>query len=401
MTPTVNRQSIQEALRQISAALAAATLYSLEHQQVQSLVPRILESLSRLLSGQNDITFMVVKKDLLFDGKPLERTPHTERIARLLYSRWVGFIRFTPGITTEEIQLLLRVAIGQQSAEMFKTSAPHIDYGEVDTEDDQQRVRPIARFAELTDEELDSIKEFYDTIGEKDNLDIKELSSVIAGFVSAFQQEANPLLALVPLRMEDEYTFTHSVNVAILNIAQGTSLGLDEQLLHDVGIAGMLHDAGKIFIDNEIIRKPGKLSDEEWQMMQQHPPRGAQYLMSQQGIPALAILTAFEHHMRHDKTGYPKVPDNWQLNLCSEMTMISDTFDALRTRRAYKEPWDFPKISGLLLELAGSQLNPYLVMNFLKVLEGLGEEIIESGFSLSADAPEISEEQLATRHVCE
>ena len=364
-------------------------------------MPRILESLSRLLSGQNDITFMVVKKDLLFDGKPLERTPHTERIARLLYSRRVGFIRFTPGITTEEIQLLLRVAIGQQSAEMFKTSAPHIDYGEVDTEDDQQRVRPIARFAELTDEELDSIKEFYDTIGEKDNLDIKELSSVIAGFVSAFQQEANPLLALVPLRMEDEYTFTHSVNVAILNIAQGTSLGLDEQLLHDVGIAGMLHDAGKIFIDNEIIRKPGKLSDEEWQMMQQHPPRGAQYLMSQQGIPALAILTAFEHHMRHDKTGYPKVPDNWQLNLCSEMTMISDTFDALRTRRAYKEPWDFPKISGLLLELAGSQLNPYLVMNFLKVLEGLGEEIIESGFSLSADAPEIPEEQLATRHVCE
>ncbi|PLX95739.1 MAG: HD family phosphohydrolase [Desulfuromonas sp.] len=401
MTPTVDRQSIQEALRQISAALAAATLYSLEHKQVQVLVPQILESLSRMLGVQNEITFLVVKKDLLFDGKPLERTPHTERIARMLYSRRVGFIRFATGITTEEITLLLQVAIGQQDAEKFKTSAPHIDYGEVDTEDDEERVRPITRFAELTDEELGSIKDFYETIGDQENLEIKELSSIIAGFVSAFQQEANPLLALVPLRMEDEYTFTHSVNVAILNIAQGTSLGLDEQLLHDVGIAGMLHDAGKIFIDNEIIRKPGKLSDEEWQMMQQHPPRGAQYLMSQQGIPALAILTAFEHHMRHDKAGYPKVPDNWQLNLCSEMTMISDTFDALRTRRAYKEPWDFPKISGLMLELAGSQLNPYLVMNFLKVLEGLGEEIIETGFSLSADAPELSEEQLATRHVCE
>jgi len=162
-----------------------------------------------------------------------------------------------------------------------------------------------------------------------------------------------------------------------------------------------LHDAGKIFVDKEIIRKPGQLNDDEWEQMQQHPSRGAQYLMNQEGVPQIAICTAFEHHMRYDKTGYPKVPKGWQINLCSEMTMISDTFDALRTRRTYKEPWDFPKISGLMLELAGKQLNPYLVMNFLKVLEGLGEQVIESGISLAADAPELSEAELATRHVCQ
>lgn len=163
----------------------------------------------------------------------------------------------------------------------------------------------------------------------------------------------------------------------------------------------MLHDAGKIFIDHEILRKPGKLSDEEWQKIQRHPSRGAQYLLKQKGIPHLAVLTAFEHHMRHDRTGYPKVPDNWRLNLCSEMTMISDTFDALRTRRAYKEPWDFPKISGLMLEEAGKQLNPYLTMNFLKTLEQMGEKVIEDGLRLSADAPELGEADLAGRHVCE
>ncbi len=396
-----HRQAIHDSLRLISAALSASSLYSIEHQQVRSLVPKIRENLANLLSRQAEFTFLIIKEDLLFDGKPLERTPHTERIARLFYARNVGFIRFHQGLDSREVELLLRVAVGLEEAAIFNTDTPHIDYGEIDTPEDLEGRRPIFCFEELTDEELQSISTFYDTIGDKDNFDIRDVSSIIAGFVSAFQQEANPLLALVPLREEDEYTFTHSINVAILNIAQANSLGFGEQLLHDVGIAGMLHDSGKIFIDKEILRKPGGLSDEEWRQMQQHPSRGAQYLMGQEGIPLLAIITAFEHHMRYDKKGYPQVSFDWQVNLCTQMTMISDTFDALRTRRTYKEPWDFAKISGRMLELVGKQLNPHLTLNFLKMMSELGEKIIESGISLSAEVPPRSEAELARRHVCE
>jgi HD-GYP domain-containing protein (c-di-GMP phosphodiesterase class II) len=150
-------------------------------------------------------------------------------------------------------------------------------------------------------------------------------------------------------------------------------LGVDGQILHDLGLAGMLHDAGKIFVDREIIQKPDKLSEAEWDVMKSHPSRGAQYLMGQKGIPTVAVLTAYEHHMRYDLAGYPQVTGPWRLNLCSQMTMVSDTFDALRTRRAYKDPWDFPKISGLMLDLAGKQLNPDLTVNFLKLLAEMGE----------------------------
>ncbi len=401
MARSFNRQAIHDSLRLISAALSASSLYSIEHQQVRFLIPQIRESLANLLSQQGELTFLIVKEDLLFDGKPLDRTPHTERIARLLYARNIGFIRFHQGLETREVELLLQVATGLAEAAIFNSESPHIDYGEIDTQEGLEGARPIFCFEELTVEELQSIGTFYDTIGDRSNLDIREISSIIAGFASAFQQEANPLLALVPLREEDEYTFTHSINVAILNLAQGNSLGLKGQLLHDVGIAGMLHDSGKIFIDKEILRKPGDLSEEEWRQMQQHPSRGAQYLMGQEGIPALAIITAFEHHMRYDKKGYPEVSTEWQVNLCTQMTMISDTFDALRTRRTYKEPWDFAKISGRMLELVSSQLNPYLTLNFLKMMSELGEQIIESGISLSADAPQRSEAELACRHVCE
>lgn len=401
MSQILDRTSIEDALHQISAILATSSLYSLEHPRVQILFPRILDTLTNLLSRQQDLTFFIIKSDLLFDGKPLERTPHTERIAHKLYTQSIEFISFKRGLSIDEITLFFRVALGLEEISMLDSKAPHISYGLIDIQENEETSRPIMRFEDLTPEELHSLEDFYATLSNKDECDVKEISSLVAGFISAFQQQANPLLALVPLRMEDEYTFTHSLNVAILNIAQGMSLGLDEVLLRDVGIAGMLHDAGKIFVDKEIIRKPGQLNDEEWKQMQQHPGRGAQYLMSQAGLPQLAVLTAFEHHMRYDLAGYPQVSDDWQLNTCSQMTMISDTFDALRTRRSYKEPWDLPKISGLFLDIAGKQLNPYLVMNFLKLLEQMGEEVLEGGISLSKEAPDLTEAELATRHVCE
>lgn len=401
MSQFIDRSSIEDALHQISAIMATSSLYSLEHPRVQILFPRILDTLTNLLNRQHELTFFIIKNDLLFDGKPLERTPHTERIATKLHDRSIEFISFKKGLSIDEMTLFFRVALALDEISALESSAPHINYGLIDIQENDETTRPIMRFEDLTPEELHSLEDFYTALSNKDQCDIKEISSLVAGFVSAFQQQANPLLALVPLRLEDEYTFTHSLNVAILNIAQGMSLGLDEGLLRDVGIAGMLHDAGKIFVDKEIIRKPGQLNDEEWRQMQQHPGRGAQYLMSQTGLPQLAILTAFEHHMRYDLTGYPQISGDWQINICSQMTMISDTFDALRTRRSYKEPWDLPKISGLFLDIAGKQLNPYLVMNFLKLLEQMGEEVLEGGISLSKGAPDLTEDELATRHVCE
>ena len=401
MSQPLDRYSIENALQQMSSILATASLYSLEHNRVGLLLPRFQDTLYSLLNSQQELTFFSIKKDLLYDGKPLPGTPHTQRIASRLQSRNIEFISFRQGINHDEIILFFQVALGVAAVEDLDQNAPHIRYGLIDIQDNNDAPRPIARFEDLSPEELQSLEEFYASLSNKDECDIKETAQIVAGFVAAFQQQANPLLALVPLRMEDEYSFTHSLNVAILNIAQGMSLGLDEDLLRDVGVAGMLHDAGKIFIDKEIIRKPGQLTEEEWNKMRQHPSRGAQYLMSQDGIPKLAILTAFEHHMRYDQTGYPQMPKTWKTNVCSQMTMISDTFDALRTRRSYKEPWDLPKICGLLLDVAGAQLNPYLVMNFLKLLEKMGEDVLLSDISLSEGAPELTEEELANRQVCE
>ena len=149
------------------------------------------------------------------------------------------------------------------------------------------------------------------------------------------------------------------------------ALGIEGQLLHDIGIAAMLHDVGKLYVPEEVITKDGELTDEEWDLMRSHPAKGAQHLLDTPGVPRLAVAVAFEHHMRFNLEGYPKVSKDWELNLCSQMTTISDMFDALRTRRSYREPMEAERIALIMKSNSGVDLHPVLAKNFLNILRKL------------------------------
>lgn len=368
--------ALADLLRFLANAVGTAQLYSVDHPQLESLIPRTVEALRQFVGKEEAKTLVFMKGVTFLAGKPLGRNPHTARIARLCDQLGIGYIRFNAQVTAAEMRQLVRVLVGAESRESQQNSSVNINIGEVEAPAGGgvvENARAIPSFEQLSAEELKQIDDLYRAVGQQEPFSLKDLASVIAGFIAAFRREANPLLALVPLRLLDEYTFTHSINVGILNIAQGMSLGIEGQLLHDIGIAGLLHDVGKIFTDQEILKKPSALTTEEWLIMKLHPSRGAQYLLNQPEVPKVAVITAFEHHMRFDLNGYPRMAAGWELSLCSQMTMISDTFDALRTRRVYKDSWDFPKIAGHMLNLGGAQLNPDLTLNFLKVLAQMGE----------------------------
>ena len=372
-------EMVHEIIRNLAAAVSTAALYSPDHPQVMDHFARLTDSFRSLLSKDAELLLALVDGELLYLGKPLAKTANVERLLRYGIEQKVGYIRFAKGFSTVELQQLVKVLLGKAQLDSLQQMTSEIQVGSVDVS--AENARPIASFEDMTDAEKQGIQNQFDRAAEQHELEVEQISSVIAGFIEAFRQHANPLLALVPIRMQDEYTFTHSVDVGILNIAQGMALGIEGQMLHDIGMAGMLHDVGKIFVDREILNKPGKLDDQEFAMIKEHPSRGAQYLMNQEGIPRLALFSAYEHHMRYDLKGYPQAPQGWRLNICSQMTMISDTFDALRSSRAYDDSWDFSRASGLMLQLAGEQLNPDLTINFLRTLANMGEDIESFGDS--------------------
>jgi len=171
------------------------------------------------------------------------------------------------------------------------------------------------------------------------------------------------------LKSIDEYTFTHVINVCILTMSQAESLGFSGEHLYQIGVASVMHDAGKLFIPEEILNKPGKLSEKERAIIETHTTKGARYIIGLENIPRIAVLGALEHHIKYDGTGYPSIRRKWNPNLVSQMIAIADVFDALRSRRSYSEPKSTEQIIKILIEEKGSAFNPFLVDHFIKLIQ--------------------------------
>jgi HD-GYP domain-containing protein (c-di-GMP phosphodiesterase class II) len=366
---------IHDFVRNMATAVANASLYSLDHPQVTRLCDHSLSELERILSESEEISLLLIDNELISEGVSLGSGLYVSRFVQLLKSRGIGHIKLTAGITADELRHLVE-SLRKGTMNTETRSTEHLRFGKVevryalnDEEDNgTAELRKLAVFADMPDAELHRLMEIYDGVRRHRKLKVNGVDEIVSCFIQTFKSHIDPILAISPLKALDEYTFTHSTNVCILNLAQAMALGIDGQLLHEIGLAAMLHDMGKLFIPEEILTKPGKLDEKEWELMKLHPVRGAQYLLSTPGVPQLAVITAFEHHMNYDLSGYPQVPKGWSQNLCSQMTTISDIFDAMRSIRSYSGSVESGEVATRLLEMSGKQLNPLLVKNFLGLL---------------------------------
>lgn len=377
---TQRLENVHAFVRRLMTAGANAALYSLEHRQVSHLCNLAQVHLHRVFSDdQEEVSFLLVDEQIIFDNLPLENDLSVQKLVQALKRRKISTLKLIKGIGTEEIRELVSVLTRGQDAPIDAVSSEHIRYGRIEvrykeTDNDDTTREMFTQFpslAEIEQGELTEFMDIYRSARKRQQLNVVGISDIVAGFVDAFSSNADPMLALAPLRGLDEYTYTHSTNVCVLNLAQARLLGIEGQTLHEIGVAAMLHDIGKLFVPAEILQKPAQLDDREWAIMQEHPRKGAEYLFNTPGVPRLAVVTAYEHHMRYDGSGYPKVSRPWQQNLVSQMTTISDFFDALRTHRSYRESLNLDAVAGIMLEQAGTTLHPELTRNFLKAISQL------------------------------
>ena len=138
---------------------------------------------------------------------------------------------------------------------------------------------------------------------------------MVDSLAQAVAQNRTALLALTALKNYDNYTFTHMVNVSILTMGQARGLGIDGALLRELGLSALMHDIGKVKTPPEILNKPEKLTEREYEVLKRHTVDGAEILRGTPEIPALAPVVAFEHHLRIDGSGYPDGVSRPVLNL--------------------------------------------------------------------------------------
>jgi putative nucleotidyltransferase with HDIG domain len=193
----------------------------------------------------------------------------------------------------------------------------------------------------------------------------QRLSELVESIRLAVAVGADVCQQLADVKGHDEYTFVHTVNVAILSAALGEAVGMNADAVFDLTMAALLHDVGKQHTPLTILNKPGKLDTGERQKMERHTVDGAAILLSKPGIPDVAPIVAFEHHANLDGTGYPSLIRNKRPHLASQIVHVADVFDALRTNRPYRAAMDPEKVRAILMEGAGKAYDAALVNLFL------------------------------------
>jgi putative nucleotidyltransferase with HDIG domain len=170
-------------------------------------------------------------------------------------------------------------------------------------------------------------------------LKVSEAEPLVDEISQSISRNPEAFLNLVRLKNSDDYTYMHSVAVCALMIALGKQLGLTDQSLKDAGTAGLLHDVGKMMIPGKVLNKPGKLTDEEFNIIKEHPRKGWEVLNISTGANAVSLDVCLHHHERVDGKGYPEKISGDELSLFARMGAVCDVYDALTSNRCYKNGW--------------------------------------------------------------
>lgn len=185
--------------------------------------------------------------------------------------------------------------------------------------------------------------------------------------VGSIDRNPNALLCLTKIREKDDYLLEHSLNVAILLANFAQYIGLEEEIVQELALSGFLHDIGKIKIPDKILHKPGRLSDQEMNIMRDHVVYGIEALEEMQ-IPERMIKTVSEHHERLDGYGYPEGKRNDEVSFFGRMISIVDVYDALTADRVYKAGMPSQKALQILLKDTPDKYDRELVQKFIKCI---------------------------------
>lgn len=192
---------------------------------------------------------------------------------------------------------------------------------------------------ELRLEAVRKIKDlFIDIEAGADSVDnsMSAMSLIVEDIVNELVDSKNIMVNMVDIKLFDDYTFFHSVNVAILSIIVGISLDLNKEELANLGMGALLHDVGKVFIHKDCLNKQGKLTDDEFEQMKRHPVEGYRYIRKNFDIPLQACLGVLHHHEKYDGTGYPHQKAGKDISLFGRIIAIADVYDAITSDRPYR-----------------------------------------------------------------
>ena len=366
-------------LMSIGQALSAMRFYDPGHPARDRAIRASFQEVLDLLATDDRPRFTFVEGESVYHRLLLRDLMEWDW-ARKFENAGIQRIEILPGVTIEEYERFLYDVVDRLAGNAAWNSVANqfaptsIRYGTVgfrDSDTDPSTIEFKGKGMSLNlEQEVRAVEWIHDEVKERGKLPLLEAEVVVRSLALAIHQESQIVLPLLQLKQFDQYTTTHSCNVAVLATALAESLGYEAAHARALGVCGLLHDIGKVWIPRDVLIKPGKLTDDERKIIERHPVEGARILIERERNLDLAAVVSYEHHRWLDGTGYPKPRPDRRSHHASRLVQVCDVFDALCTDRPYR-PGLRPEAALALIESeAGSHFDPQLVAAFSAMVKG-------------------------------
>jgi HD-GYP domain-containing protein (c-di-GMP phosphodiesterase class II) len=369
------RPRLEQGFTELAAAVRNATFYGLRHSVTKQRLGQAATSLAAVVADGDRHTIHVAPDHLVFDRFPLcPGSAACSVLAEEMRSRDIGTITLVADLSHEELEAFVEVLITDpQALQLWGGAQGALARQEVShilLEGPQPEDRPEHHREALTiyQDAIDTVKRAMSAVEKGGEIDGVAVRTVVEEMLASVLYDRSALLSLAAIKSWDEYLYEHCVNVCIVGLVFGCTLGLNEGQMVDLGMSAILHDIGKVFVPLEIVRKPGPLTEDEWAIMQTHPVVGARMLGTTRGMPDVAAVVAFEHHLRYDHSGYPRLQAREAQHLYSHLLTIVDCYDSLTTVRPYRAPIKPDQAAGWMLYVGKDQFEPRLLARFAGML---------------------------------
>ena len=379
-----------EFITRFSRLLKATALYDRKNVIIDRLAQECLQVINSIVQSEGNLFIKIVRDNFFFNNVRIQVKADKYAMFKAFWQemrkRWIGEVEFSTEVKGEHLKdfVYLLSGLEENNESNYLYVKKQLEYRDIESihvgkleffkdediyidSEDQKKYSKEVYF-----KTIGLVKEVVDSINQQKALNIRKAKRLMQNAVNAIMQDDSTLLGLANIKNYDEYTFNHSVNVAIYAIALGQRIGIPKKHLSHLGMAGLFHDMGKTRIPKEILNKTGKLSAEEWSMMRFHPVIGTELIMRMKEWGELStrmIEGAFEHHLRYDLTGYPRLTRKRRLTLFGRIITIGDFYDALVRPRVYNRfPYVSEKILGIMLERSGKDFDPAIVKVFINMI---------------------------------
>lgn len=357
------------------------------HQDNNQLVKRCLSAFQETVARLNpreDITVRVSEGRLFVQG---EKIPYRKEILRIINSTLLLFqrralegLRFQPAagrIPQEDLLAFMRLLVQcEEKADPAawlteETGKKGFSWASVLKGVDIKR-RSVENLREKAKSTyfhaMNSVRDVAQRISYQGYAGIRKSKRMVQNMLDCLSEDEALFVCLSTIKDYDDYTYTHSVNVAVLSLCLGNRIGLPRNSLEHLGICGLFHDLGKVDVPREILTKPGQLTEGEWEVMQKHPMASVMQILKLRAsheLKSKILLAPFEHHVKYNLSGYPKVELKKEVSLFGRILQIADVYDAVTSSRAYRSYAFSPDQAILhMMKGSGTDYDPILLKVF-------------------------------------